>query len=134
MCTELGLAELGSDPRYRTNGDRVVNRDSLRNSLLPPLSALDGMELFQRLMSLGVPCAPVLTVEEALALDHTATREMVAELDGYRGPGIAVKLDRTPGSVRLAPPAIGAHSREVLGRFGLSLEKIETLVQSSVIR
>lgn len=62
------------------------------------------MALFQRLMGLGVPCAPVLTVEEALAQPHTATREMTVELGDYRGPGIAVKLDRTPGSVTLPPP------------------------------
>jgi crotonobetainyl-CoA:carnitine CoA-transferase CaiB-like acyl-CoA transferase len=84
-------------------------------------------------MALGVPCAPVLTVEEALALDHTSTREMVAELDGYRGPGIAVKLGRTPGSVRLPPPAIGAHSREVLARFGLCADRINTLTKSGIV-
>lgn len=134
LCAELGLAELGTDPRYATNGDRVVNRDSLREALLPPLSTKDGLPFFQRLMSLGVPCAPVLTVDEALALDHTKTREMVVELDGYRGPGIAVKLDRTPGSVRLPPPTIGAHSREVLSRFGLGADRIETLIRSETIK
>lgn len=134
LCAELGLADLGTDTRFRSNGDRVVNRDVLRAALLPPLALQDGMQLFQRLMSVGVPCAPVLTVEEALALDHTATRQMVTELDGYRGPGIAVKLDRTPGSVRLAPPTIGAHSREILGRFGMDDQKIEALIQSATVK
>lgn len=134
LCTELGLSELGTDPRYANNGMRVVNRDSLREALLPPLSTKDGLSFFQRLMSLGVPCAPVLTVDEALALDHTTTREMVVELDGYRGPGIAVKLDRTPGSVRLAPPKIGAHSREVLSRFGFGVDRIESLILSATVR
>jgi crotonobetainyl-CoA:carnitine CoA-transferase CaiB-like acyl-CoA transferase len=92
------------------------------------------MTLFQRLMGLGVPCAPVLTVEEALALDHTATRDMVVELDGYRGPGIAVKLGRTPGSVRLPPPGIGAHSREVLARFGVADHRIVALMQSQIVQ
>jgi crotonobetainyl-CoA:carnitine CoA-transferase CaiB-like acyl-CoA transferase len=134
LCTELGLPVLGTDPLYLTNRDRVINRESLRAALLAPLSALDGMPLFQRLMALGVPCAPVLTVEEALALDHTATREMVAELDGYRGPGIAVKLGRTPGSVRLPPPAIGAHSREILTRFGFDADRIDALAESCIIK
>jgi crotonobetainyl-CoA:carnitine CoA-transferase CaiB-like acyl-CoA transferase len=134
LCTELGIAEIATDPRYRTNGDRVVNRDSLRETLVPLLTTKDGMPLFQRLMQLGVPCAPVLTVEEALALDHTGTRQMVAELDGYKGPGLAVKLDRTPGSVRLPPPAIGAHSRTVLARFGLEGARIDALMQSSTVK
>ena len=131
LCAELGIAELGTDPRYLTNGDRVVNRETLREALLPRLATKDGMPLFQRLMNLGVPCAPVLTVEEALALDHTATRQMVAELDDYKGPGLAVKLDRTPGSVRLPPPTIGAHSRAVLARFGLEETRIEALMAYS---
>lgn len=69
-------------------------------------------------MGLGVPCAPVLTVEQALALDHTREREMCVEFEGYRGPGIAIKLSRTPGAVRSAPPRIGEHSEAVLARFG----------------
>jgi crotonobetainyl-CoA:carnitine CoA-transferase CaiB-like acyl-CoA transferase len=134
LCAELGIAEMGTDPRYLTNGDRVVNRETLREILLGRLVTKDGMPLFQRLMDLGVPCAPVLTVEEALALDHTATRQMVAELDGYKGPGLAVKLDRTPGSVRLPPPTIGAHSRAVLARFGLAETRIEALMASSTVK
>jgi crotonobetainyl-CoA:carnitine CoA-transferase CaiB-like acyl-CoA transferase len=53
---------------------------------------------------------------------------MLAELDGYLGPGISVKLDRTPGSVRVAPPAIGAHSSEVIVWFGLDGDRIESLI------
>jgi crotonobetainyl-CoA:carnitine CoA-transferase CaiB-like acyl-CoA transferase len=134
LCAELGIAELGTDPRYLTNKDRVMNRETLRETLVPLLTTKDGMPLFQRLMELGVPCAPVLTVEEALALDHTGTRQMVAELDGYKGPGMAVKLDRTPGSVRLPPPAIGAHSRAVLARFGLGEGRIDALMQSATVK
>ena len=134
LCTELGVPALGADPLYLTNRDRVLNRETLRAALLTPLTKLDGMPLFQRLMALGVPCAPVLTVEEALALDHTATREMVTELDGYRGPGIAVKLGRTPGSVRMPPPAIGEHSREILTRFGLKADRIDALAGSTIIK
>jgi crotonobetainyl-CoA:carnitine CoA-transferase CaiB-like acyl-CoA transferase len=134
LCAELGIANLGTDPRYVTNKDRVMNRESLRKTLVPLLSKKDGMPLFQRLMELGVPCAPVLTVEESLALDHTGTRQMVVELDDYKGPGMAVKLDRTPGSVRLPPPEIGAHSRAVLSRFGLDEARIDTLMQSSIVK
>jgi crotonobetainyl-CoA:carnitine CoA-transferase CaiB-like acyl-CoA transferase len=134
LCAELGIADLGTDPRYVTNKDRVMNRESLRKTLVPLLAKKDGMHLFQRLMELGVPCAPVLTVEEALALDHTGTRHMVVELDGYKGPGMAVKLDRTPGSVRLPPPGIGAHSRAVLSRFGLDEARIDALMQSSIVK
>lgn len=134
LCAELGVPDLGTDPLYRKNGDRVVNRDSLRAALLPRLAPLDGMELFERLMGLGVPCAPVLTVDETLALEHTRARRMVEELDGYRGAGVPVKLDRTPGSVRMAPPRIGEHSEEVLQRFGFDDDRISALMQQKIVR
>lgn len=134
LCKELGDEPLGTDPLYKSNGDRVVNRITLRDRLVPLLAPHDGMALFERLMALGVPCAPVLSVEQALALDHTKTREMVVELGEYKGPGLALKLDRTPGSVRLPPPAIGEHSLEVLTRFGIAADRITALTAAQTVK
>ena len=77
-------------------------------------------------MAAGVPCAPVLTVDEALKLPHTRDREMVLEKDGYRGVGIPLKLSRTPGSLRFLPPKIGEHNEEILVRFGISQKQSRT--------
>jgi len=134
LCAELGEAGLSDDPRYGTNRNRVAHRDALREKLIELLSTHDGVQLFDRLMAVGVPCAPVLSVEQALELDHTRTRQMRVELDGYRGPGIPVKLSRTPGSVRLPPPRIGEHSEGVLARFGFSHEQIASLREGKVIK
>jgi crotonobetainyl-CoA:carnitine CoA-transferase CaiB-like acyl-CoA transferase len=133
LCAELGAPSLSENALYLTNGSRVVNRDSLREHLVHLLADRDGIALFDRLMGLGVPCAPVLTVEEALALDHTRTREMTVELDGYTGPGMAIKLGRTPGAVRLPPAPIGLHSRDVLKRFGYSDDDIDGLIEAKVV-
>lgn len=134
LCNELGDQSLSENPAYKANRDRVRNREALRQRLCELLSAVDGLELFNRLMSLGVPCAPVLTVEEALALSHTRTREMCVELGSYKGAGIPIKLDRTPGSVRLPPPAIGEHSQEVLTRMGYGKKDVSELLASGVVR
>ena len=64
----------------------------------------DGHTLVDTLMAAGVPAAPVLGVDAALAHPHTAHRGMVVELPGgYRGIGAPVKLGRTPASYRHAP-------------------------------
>jgi crotonobetainyl-CoA:carnitine CoA-transferase CaiB-like acyl-CoA transferase len=56
-------------------------------------------------MDIGVPCAPIFTVDQALQHPHTAHREMVVEIgDGYRGVGSPIKLSRTPATYRHAPP------------------------------
>jgi len=90
------------------------------------LAEQDGMTLFSQLMAAGVPCAPVLTVDEALKLQHTSDREMLLDRDGYRGVGIPIKLSRTPGRLRSLPPSIGQHNAEILARFGISAEPATT--------
>lgn len=134
LCKALGAPDLSSHPRYASNGKRVEHRAPLRESLIELLANHDGVELFDRLMALGVPCAPVLTVEQMLALKHTATREMQVELGDYLGAGIPAKLSRTPGSVRRPPPALGEHSTEVLTRFCYTPKQIAALLETIVIK
>lgn len=134
LCAELGAPALAADPRYASNGKRVEHREPLRAVLVELLASHDGVQLFDRLMAIGVPCAPVLAVEQALALEHTATRGMKVELGDYRGAGIPAKLSRTPGTVRLPPPRIGEHSEEVLGRFGFTPERVAQLFATRIVR
>lgn len=122
LCAHLGDGELGTDARYATNKDRVVNRVSLTERLNALLADFDGMTLFTELMAVGVPCSPVLSVEQTLNLSHTQHRQMAVSLDDYKGVGIPIKLERTPGSVRLPPPRIGEHTEEILERFNITDE------------
>lgn len=123
LCRLLGLREFSQDARYATNVDRIANRITLTEGLADALLKHEGMGLFSTLMAAGVPCAPVLSVDEALALQHTKDRGMLLEMDGYRGVGIPIKLSRTPGSLRSVPPSIGQHNAEIFARFGISLEQ-----------
>jgi alpha-methylacyl-CoA racemase len=77
---------------------------------------------------------PVLNLEEALASDVVASREMVVELaqPGVSGPvrllGLPFRLSRTPGDpVRAPGPALGEHTDEVLAAAGYSAEQIAAL-------
>lgn len=131
LCATLGDKDLATDSRYIRNKDRVINRVSLTQRLNELLSNFDGMKLFTDLMAVGVPCSPVLNVEDALALPHARHREMTVSLDDYRGVGIPIKLKRTPGSVRLPPARIGQHTDEVLQRFGIDPESISPREQQT---
>ncbi|OLU10413.1 carnitine dehydratase [Achromobacter denitrificans] len=133
LCETIGKPELATDERFRRNSDRVVNRDALREELSGQLAGLDGQQLFRQLMALGVPCAPMLSVEQALAMEHTATRQMSASIGQYRVTGIPIKLERTPGALRLPPPAIGEHSQEVMRRFGFSDAAIHAAIEAGAV-
>lgn len=104
FCRCIGRPELIADPRYATAGARSVNRAALKPALEAAMQAFDGRALVDTLMAAGVPAAPVLPVDAALAHPHTAHREMVVEMPGgYRGIGAPVKLGRTPATYRHAP-------------------------------
>lgn len=108
LCEHLGVPALADDERYATAGARSVNRDSLKVELEARMGTHDGKALADALAAAGVPCAPVLSVPDALQHPHTAHREMVVEMPGgYKGLGAPVKLSRTPATYRYAPLAEG---------------------------
>ena len=58
---------------------------------------------------------------------------MVVEMDGYAGTGVAVKLSRTPGSAKTAPPAFGAQGRQILKEHGFDDSEIESFIRDHVM-
>ena len=110
LCQHLGCPELARDPQYADARSRSVHRATLRTTLLAAFACHDGPALAQALMDIGVPCAPVLTVDAALEHPHTAHREMVVRIgEDYTGIASPIKLSRTPASYRLVPPV--AHTK-----------------------
>jgi crotonobetainyl-CoA:carnitine CoA-transferase CaiB-like acyl-CoA transferase len=83
---------------------------------------------------------PVLDLDEALASELVAEREMVVELNqpgserAVRQLGVPVKLSRTPGDHGQLPgPALGEHTEEVLLAAGYSAEQVAQLIESGAV-
>ncbi len=133
MCETIGRPHLADDPRFASNGERNVNRDALTAELKAAFADTDGHEVALRLIRGGVPAGPVLWVDEATAAPHTAHREMVAELGEYKGLGTPIKLSRTPGGTRAAPPRFGEHGAAILAAHGYTAEEIARLQESGVV-
>jgi crotonobetainyl-CoA:carnitine CoA-transferase CaiB-like acyl-CoA transferase len=80
----------------------------------------------------GVPHGIVQTLDEVVAGPLVAERDMIAHVETDEGtralPGVSIKLSRTPGSVRSAPPRLGQHTDEVLAELcGVSAEQLAEL-------
>jgi crotonobetainyl-CoA:carnitine CoA-transferase CaiB-like acyl-CoA transferase len=129
----IGRPELANDPRFADNGKRNVNRAALTEALAAAFAEHDGNELSLKLIRNGVPAGPVLTVDEATAAPHTAHREMLTELDWYRGLGTPIKLRRTPGGTRRPPPKFAQDCLEVLTQHGFTQDEIAALQRNSVV-
>lgn len=106
LCKVLGDPDLANSPAFADARSRSVNRVQLRENLVALFANHDGQAIAPELMQAGVPCAPILNVEDALEHPHTEHRQMVVSLqDGYKGIASPVKLSRTPATYRLSPPS-----------------------------
>jgi crotonobetainyl-CoA:carnitine CoA-transferase CaiB-like acyl-CoA transferase len=135
----IGQPELGVDPRFRTNADRVAHRRELLEALEVEFRKWPAIELCRRLWDAAVPAGPVNSVDEVYADPQVLHREMLREMPHpglssgtVRLAGIPVKLGATPGSLRRHPPRLGEHTDEVLAELGYSQPEIDQLVHSGV--
>ncbi|MGE0660813.1 MAG: CaiB/BaiF CoA transferase family protein [Reyranellaceae bacterium] len=128
LCEMLGRPELAQDPRFVTNAERLAHKEALVGELQALMGDRDGESFAEELMKNGVPGGAVKDLPSVLEHPHTRHREMVVELDGYRGTGIPIKLSRTPGSVRRKPPRFAQDRESVLREAGYSADQIATLI------
>ncbi|AFZ69874.1 putative acyl-CoA transferase/carnitine dehydratase [Caldisphaera lagunensis DSM 15908] len=138
MCEVLNMNYLLNDPRFKTNPDRVRNRDALVLEMEKVLENISVKEIIDKLESVGVPVAPVNSVAEALNNEQTKSREMVVEVEHkkigkIKVPGTPFKFTITPGKIRYPPPLLGENTTEILKEFGFSDGEINDLLKNKVI-
>lgn len=117
LCQVLGLTELLEDPRFAHNQDRTANREALRPLLVDRLMTRTRDEWFRVLLDAGVPCAPINTVDEGVALAEELGLEPVvtvgegdAAVPTVRNP---IRFSATPARYELPPPALDSHGDAV---------------------
>jgi crotonobetainyl-CoA:carnitine CoA-transferase CaiB-like acyl-CoA transferase len=118
LCRVLGLPGLAGDPRFATNADRVANRDVLATLLEEALAGRGADDWVAALAGAGVPCGLVNDVGEAFALAERLGLDPVADAGGIPQVADPIRLSVSPVSYRLAPPALGEHTGEVLAWLG----------------
>jgi Predicted acyl-CoA transferases/carnitine dehydratase len=133
LCKEIGKPELGTDPRFARNKDRIANRQALRTELEAVFSQFDSEPLCDRLLNAGLPAGPVQSIDKALTNAHTVHRGDVIEKDWYKGVASPIRLSRSKPSLRHLPPKFSEHAASVLAEFGYSQREIETLVKDGTV-
>ena len=133
LVVALDAGHLAEDPRYATNPDRLAHAADLRAELGALVLTWRRDDLAQLCRTVGVPAGAVNTVGEALSLPQVLHRGMVVEREGYRGVGIAIKLEHTPGAVRFGPRDRGADTDRILAELGITAEQAAGLRAAGVL-
>ncbi len=134
----IGREDMITDPRFRTNTDRVRNADACEAPIAAFIAArslAENMAIFERA---EVTASPVYDIDQFMADSHVQAREILVDLpDGEMGRlpmhNIIPRLSDTPGRLRRPAPALGEHTFEVLEGLGLSRADLDALVEGGVI-
>lgn len=129
--------EVLRDRKFKTNPDRVQNRDELISILEEAFKRKTRDEWVDIFENAKIPCGPVNKLSDILNDAHIKEREMVVEMEHpslgtLKMLGIPVKLSRTPGRLKTVPPAHGEHSQAVLKQLGYSKEEIEQFIKDGI--
>ncbi len=139
FCKSLGLEDLANAEEYKTNSSRVQNRQSLITKLEKHIIQFSTEDMIEKMSQAGVPCGPVRSVKQALMADETKMRQMIWETShpvfgALKLVGSPLKMSKTPPELRLPPPRLGEHTREILSEQGFSEVEIQEFIEKGVVR
>jgi crotonobetainyl-CoA:carnitine CoA-transferase CaiB-like acyl-CoA transferase len=117
LARALGLEGLAKDPRFATNGARVQHRDALDEILHRAFGAENSATLERALAAAKVPFGPVNDLAEAFThprAQRTALTDVLANGQPLRAVSSLAFEGEITRQNPSAPPALGAHTDEVL--------------------
>jgi crotonobetainyl-CoA:carnitine CoA-transferase CaiB-like acyl-CoA transferase len=121
-CAAIGRNDLAQDARFQSTSLRAQNQGALREILETEFASRGVTELLETFAGAGVPCAPINSYSQVLRDPQVQHMQWVQPLQ-LPGGGETLtfisplKLRRERFGVHQRPPALGEHTREVLGEL-----------------
>jgi len=137
FCTLCGLQDVARDERFATNDARVRHREKLVPQVAKALLEKNRAAWLDELGKAGIPAGPINDIGQAFSEPQAEFRGLSAQIkddDGRPIPTVRspLRLSATPPELRLPPPRLGQHTREVLRELvGLDEATIDALTSSS---
>jgi crotonobetainyl-CoA:carnitine CoA-transferase CaiB-like acyl-CoA transferase len=135
-ATVLGQPELARDPRFDSNSHRVANRQALTDIITGVFANLTAAQVIERLDGAQIANARLNTMEEFWEHAQLRARDRWRDVGTPNGP---VKALLPPVTMRgVEPrmdeiPAVGQHTRAILGELGFDAAFVERLAGDGAI-
>lgn len=138
LCAVFDWQDFAADPRLQTNNDRIEQRDWFLAEVEKRIKTLTQATIIARCEAAGLPFAPIAKPEDLFEDPHLNSSKRLLEMelpDGTRTklPAFPLEYGETIQEIRLPPPYIGEHTRDLLLQNGFSMEEIHVLEAKKVI-
>ena len=122
FCNVLKAQELIDDLRFKTNPDRVKNRDDLRPLIQNYLITKTAGEWESIFTTAGVPASQVRNVQEVITNDQVNARDMVKKVILPNGKeiktwGMPLKIDEQSATDIYSVPDLNQHRSEIIAEL-----------------
>jgi crotonobetainyl-CoA:carnitine CoA-transferase CaiB-like acyl-CoA transferase len=138
FCDRAGRADLGSDPRLKSNNDRIQQRFWLIPQLAEIFKGKTKQEIVRLAEEAGIPFAPVARPEDLFEDPQLNEGGGLVEMPLPGGgstklPRIPVRVGSYDFGLRSNPPGVGEGTREILKSLRFSDEEIENLKKEGIL-
>lgn len=138
VCSGLGTPGLAGDPLFRTNPDRVANREALRAAIEAVTSTLPTAVIVARLREAGAPCSELNDVSQMLGHDQVRAADIIVALPIENAPdhkvvALPLKAGGKRSRMMKAPPGLGADTASLLTDLGYAAGEIDRLRRAGII-
>jgi crotonobetainyl-CoA:carnitine CoA-transferase CaiB-like acyl-CoA transferase len=112
LCSVMDLPSLADDPRFVSNGNRVLNRDALIAILEDRFKQKTARDWLECLEAESIPCGPLRTVDLVVEDEQTISLDMLRKTPDGRTTTVALpvsfngKRPPLPGNT----PSLGEHN------------------------
>lgn len=135
MTKAAGRPDLQDDPRFASGRLRKENTAALTAEFDAAFAALPWTEITRRLDEADLVWAPVQTPAEVAADPQVEAAGALVEVENGQGgswpsPAAPALFPGVPQGPRPAPPALGAHTAQVLAEIGYSPQEIAAMVEA----
>jgi crotonobetainyl-CoA:carnitine CoA-transferase CaiB-like acyl-CoA transferase len=139
FCQIANRTDLSRDPRFKSNADRVRNREILVPIITALIKTRTTREWTTACDAAQVPCGPINNLEQVFNDPQVIHRQMRIDLPHPLSGTVPqvvnpIKFSETPLECRSAPPLLGQHTASVLSeRLGYDEARIAALVARGII-